>query len=220
MMEQRKTLIMTGLVLLLLIGLMVGVIYFLLGFIRPKPSTTRDLFPKSTASESAVGTPPSTFIYGSSTPAPTVASAAPQAVAPPQGMALYQGTNFQLFYPKNWGLLTCNNSQNFEFDPTNFANQTGFPCDRAVKPITVLVGQYSCSGGTTVNLGGVSVRKIVTENVRTTSGGLGREYHLCTNTTPSLDITHRVGSGPAFSSQDYSTQVEQMISTGHFAAGL
>ena len=122
---------------------------------------------------------------------------------------LYKGNGFTLRYPKNWGILTCNNSDNFELDPTNPADQIGVTCERALKPITVIVGKKAQCQGDMVTLGNVKVikSKIMDDN--------GTDYRWCTQTVPDLDITHRVSKTPsrATSKQDYSAAVEQMIST-------
>lgn len=121
----------------------------------------------------------------------------------------YQGKNFTLSYPKTWSILTCANSQNFEFDPENNTDQNAVQCDRAVKSVTVLVKNTSDCTGDTILLGQVSVVKSKT----TTGTGVG--YRWCTNTKPILDITHRASTagGRATSKNDFSAAIEEMIKT-------
>lgn len=124
----------------------------------------------------------------------------------------YNGDNFQVKYPKNWGLLTCSNSKNIEFDPTDQKDQK-ILCDSAVKPITVIVGESPCAGQT-VKLGNVEAVKQVSSDESYTS------YKWCTKTQPVLFISHRVtkGNDLAASKEDFSKQVEDLISKITFSA--
>lgn len=121
----------------------------------------------------------------------------------------FTGQGFTLKYPNPWGLLTCSNSQNFEFDPTNGQDVKGVVCDIAVKPVTVLVSDTrpNCQGET-VTLGSNQV-------VKSKTGGSGEaNYRWClTIGGKNFDITHRVsGSGSrATSKNDFSSQIEEVI---------
>lgn len=120
------------------------------------------------------------------------------------------GKGFSLTYPNNWGVLTCSNSQNFEFDPTSNADVRNVKCDTAVKPVTVIVtNQLSCTGDT-VNFGNNKVTK------SKAATATGTNYRWCVAVgNIGLDITHRVSSAgtQATSKDDFSAQVEQIITT-------
>lgn len=210
-MDQRKAFIITGLVVLIILALIfLGVFYltktFQGGFFtnRSTPRPTITASPNSTAE--SVDT-------GSSGVAPPPAPGTP---APAQvgGLKPYSGQGFNFKYPANWGILRCNNSQNFELDPLN-PQDSSIACNVAVKPVTVLVsGNTSCSGQV-VKIGDISVQKSRND----VAGGV--EYRWCTQTSPVLDITHRVSSsgGQATSPRDFSGQIEQMIGTFNTGSG-
>jgi hypothetical protein len=212
-MSERRTLIVTGLVLLLIIALVGAVIWYLVGFIRGRQqdTATQDLFPQTSANVVVVTPSPTTSAVANN-PAPTQAPNVQAAtVTTSQNNKVYAASNFQFSFAKNWGLTACSNSKNIELDPYN-ATDTTLACGRAIKPITVLVNQNSCVGGTVVTLGNTQARKVVDTHYVTRDGS-GTQYHWCTLSGPQLDITHRVGSGTAFSQDDFSGAVEQMIST-------
>ncbi len=215
-MEDKRTLVATGLVILLIIVLVGWVVFYLVSFIRGRQmqqEATQDLFPRA----SVTPTPIESGWSPPSSPSP-VASTAPNPLTVGQNNKTYSGASFQLSFPKDWGLLTCSNSQNFELDPNNPNDQLAVACNLATKPVTFLVGQNSCRGGRLITLGSVRVRKVVNNNF-VTANGRGIQYHWCTQTNPSLDITHRVGTGTAFSSQDYSSEVESIIQSLSFPRG-
>ncbi|MCL5784350.1 MAG: hypothetical protein M1142_03290 [Patescibacteria group bacterium] len=123
----------------------------------------------------------------------------------------FVGSGFNLSYVNSWGVLTCSNSQNFEFDPTVGTDLKGVVCDRAVKPVTVLVVNKLNCQGETVKLG---------ENQVVRSKNTPREgdisYRWCLSVGgKNLDITHRVSASgsQATSKEDFSAEVEQMITT-------
>jgi hypothetical protein len=225
---QKRTLIITGIVLFVILLIIFGTIFFLIRSFSQRSNSSqtnnnnKSIFPIQTIASSNPF--PNLTVPSNNSTASPQPSANPSANNQTQNQTasgstkVYQGSGFAVKYPKDWGLLTCNNSSNFELDPTNPQDQLGVACNRAQKPITVLVGQNSCVGGNIVTLGNIQVRKIV-NNSFATAGGSGIEYHWCTQTSPALDITHRVGSGTAFSTQDYATQVEQIISSISFGQG-
>ncbi len=125
----------------------------------------------------------------------------------------YQGEGFNLSYPKNWGLITCNNSKNFEFDPYNPGKKT-ISCDRAQKPTTFLVNSgLSCQGGEVVKIGNYSVRKTKQQY---------RDWQTnqwCLETSgKTFDITNRVSSSGAVGTgkDDFSSEIEKIISSISF----
>lgn len=144
-------------------------------------------------------------------------SSAVPTMTPPATTKVFVSSNFQLNYPKNWRLLTCRNSPNFEFDPTNGADQINVFCDRAVKPITFQQSFLSgCSDGQVVNLGGVSAVKVVNKTAS------GTDYKWCIDSPLKMEVTHRVSTTDtrsAFSAVDYSKQVEEIISSLHLGQG-
>lgn len=217
-MQDKRPLIITGLVLLLILVLIGAVIFYLVNFIRSRqtPEATSDLFPKSSASVSFSPTPSvSGLVYASTAPSasPTVSNNNPNANNP--NLKTYIGAGFQVSYPKNWGLLTCSNSKSFEFDPYNSNDQIGVVCSQATKPITVQVRNSGCAGGESISLGNLQIQRSKDPNFNTAVGN-GIQYMWCTKTNPTLVITHRVGNGTAYSTNDFSTQVEQMISNIYF----
>lgn len=120
---------------------------------------------------------------------------------------VYQSGSMIFRFPQNWGVLTCSNSANFEFDPYGAIDQK-VVCDRAQKPITVLVNNNLGCSGENVMLGGLSVTKSRIENVR------GVDYRWCFSAGgQSFNITHRVSgaAGRGLSKDDFYAQIEQMI---------
>lgn len=123
---------------------------------------------------------------------------------------IYSGPGFNFTYPSNWALLTCSNSQNFEFDPVNRGDIAGAVCDRALKPMTFLVVDKINCQGDTIKLGNNQVIRS-----KTTGSSGDTNYRWCLQVGgKGLDITHRVsGSGArATSKDDFSAQIEQIIS--------
>jgi hypothetical protein len=203
--QQRSTFVAIALILIVM-AILGGTIYYLVRFVQSRQSPTNTVV---TQSPTPSGNPNSTGNNVSTGNQPSAAnnSNAPQTTSNPN-LKVYSGEGYQLPYPKAWGLLTCNNSQNIELDPSNSTDNPKFGCDYAVKPITVMVYQNEIScPGSKVNIGNVSVIK--SKNTQ----GNQTTYRWCTQTTPSLDITHRVSSisSPASSKADYSAQVEEMI---------
>lgn len=202
--EQRKTLIVTGAVLLIILALVISLIFFLARFISSRRQSTNNPQISSTSTQA---------------PSPTASGSTNQPSSSQNQLGStksFQGSGFSLNYPQNWGLLTCNNSQNFEFDLTNPQDQKGFTCDRAVKPITFLVlDNLSCQGDG-VTIGNLRV-------VRSVEGTKGAEanYRWCVINPNGfdLDITHRVSnsSKPASSKEDFAPQIEQVIQTINFS---
>lgn len=145
------------------------------------------------------------------TPTPSFTSSLPNT-----GIAnskTFFGQGFSLQYPSSWGLLTCINSPNFEFNPQDKTNQMGAICSFATQPITVLVSS-NLNGcfGENVNLGTVSV-------IRGTSTATNLTTHQwCTLTQPVLKVSHRVSLLPvtASSQTDFSSDIEAVISTLRF----
>lgn len=204
--DRARTLIITTLILLIIIGLIAGIIFYVTRLIKSRQSITN---PTQTRGTISVATPTQTpaRIQGS-TPSPTQQPAAQ--VPTSANTKVFKGQGFELFYPKNWGLLTCTNSQNFELDPENSTDQK-VACDVALKPVTVLVGSSECQGQTIVK-GGVTFTK---QENKTDSGV---DYTWCTKSTPALEVSHRVSpaNGRATSTKDFSKEIEEMISKIRF----
>lgn len=139
---------------------------------------------------------------------PQTSSVSPSTTpTPAANLKVYQGRGFSVRYPASWGLLTCNNSANFEFDPYGGEDQK-INCNYALKPVTaVVVPQLSCQGET-ARIGNYPVVKSKTVD---SQGEV--QYRWCVNLGgQSLDITHRVFSqAPAASRDDFSSQIQQMI---------
>lgn len=199
-MEEKRTLIIAGVIAVIALILLGGLIYYL---VKTFIGSRNNVVTSSPAPSSYVGLPS------------TGVSPTPQPSSNPN-LKTYTGSNFQLSYPSSWGILTCNNSSNFEFDPTN-SNSQNVSCDVAQKPITVLVGNSSGCGGTTMQLGNNSV---LYSKQTTTDGYI--KYEWCTQGGPTvLNITERVSPNgeQATSVRDYSSEVEQMISSLRFGGG-
>jgi hypothetical protein len=210
-MEQKKTLIVTGLIILIVLGLLFGGVYYLIRSIQSRQAASNTNIP--VASTTPFATTPGALTQTS--PSPRGTNTTPGATTAPTNTNpnAYKGPGFEATIPNNWGVLTCTNSQNFELDPYNNAKQS-VACDRAVKPVTIIVARSANCQGETVNMGSNRV-------VRSSSGTKGGEidYRWCvmgSNTV--LDITHRSSpaGSPASSKDDFSTQIEQMISNIKF----
>lgn len=123
---------------------------------------------------------------------------------------LYAGQGFTLDYPSRWGLLTCSNSKNIEFDPYSSTDSKNVACDLASKPVTILVVDKLNCQGTVSRIGNSQVVKIK----NTTDGDTA--YRWCvTLGNKNFDITHRVSQRVlrATSKDDFSAQIEKMIGT-------
>lgn len=201
--ERARVLLVTGSVLLVLLAIISGTIfYFAKGFQNRKTGNQ----PNAAKPSASVTAKPSL------SPLPD----SQQTVGGMPGTKIYQGAGFQFFYPEKWGLLTCSNSQNIELDPANSTDFKNAKCEVAQKPVTVLVGSTNCNkdSAETITLGGVPVIRSKTSTTGYT------KYRWCI-VRPALDITHRVSSdnSPATSKDDFSAQVEEMISKMRFGIG-
>lgn len=127
------------------------------------------------------------------------------------GLKTYQGSNFIIKYPQKWGILTCNNSQNFEFDPYDSKDLNNFACDRAIKPVTILVSKevLNCQGET-VKIGTNQVIKSKTE----TAYWMKNRWCFFKNGL-NFDITNRVaGTGiTGTGKDDFSSEIEKIINS-------
>src|SRR5581483_2817476 len=139
-MNDRRPLIVTGLVLLLIIALIGGVIFYLVNFIRSRQDTgeaTSNIFPTTSANIVIANPSPSVYPVASTTPNQT----AQTPTTGINGNSKFINTgSFQLSFPNSWGVLSCSNSKNFELDPYNSTDST-VTCSHATKPVTVLVGR-------------------------------------------------------------------------------
>lgn len=220
-MDQRKSLVITALVLIFIIAVIVGTIVFLVRGARSRTAGNNTTVPQVTEIPTFSPAPesieaPSTGNVPAQTPAPAEDDSNKGGTPPnQQNLKTYNGASFSIKYPSNWGMLTCSNSQNIEFDPTSPTDQLNVRCDVALKPVTLLVGTNPTCEGQSVKLGNVEVVKSVTQT------STGKNYRWCSKTLPTLDITHRVSSTPsrATSTQDYSSQIEDMIKTFKPGAG-
>ncbi len=199
--DKTRALIVTGAVLLLILALIIAAIFYLIRFIqgrtanRPAASPTTQI----NFSPSPVANIGQTDTSGQ-TGTPTIGT--------PSNLKTYDGTGFQVSYPNNWGLLTCNNSTNFEFDPSSATEQSGVVCDYAQKPITVLVG-VACGNGQTTQIGSTPVVK----SERKLSHGT--EYSWCVKAgNTNLLFTNRVSTEDVrgYGKENQSSAIEQMIS--------
>ena len=203
---QKRTLIITAVVGIIMLALIIGIIIALIRFIQGRQAVNIDNQPEATQS-----------VAPENQNLPESSSNTNNQGGSSTGVATksYQGQGFSLNYPQNWGLLTCNNSANFEFDTSNSKDQKDFSCNYAVKPVTVMVADNLNCQGESVKLGNNNV-------VRSSEGEKGGEidYRWCVINPngADLDITHRVSNSgaTAHSKEDHATSVEQMISSISF----
>lgn len=211
--SERRSLIATAIVGIIVLAIIIGSIYYLIQFIRGRQSgqstvtnQTRTVKPTATSSATIA-----------------VNQASPTNNQPDQRTQGNQSTDFKVFnegdfqitYLKNWGLLTCNNSSNIELDPTNSTDMLKVRCEKAVKPITVLKNSIGCANGQNLTLGSHQVLK-----TKATEGSYTR-YEWCVKSVPPLYITHRTSGSndQASSKEDYSKQIEELISRISFVRG-
>lgn len=205
--DRVRTLIVTAIILLIILGLIIGAIYLIGRIIQNRKGQT---FPSPTPITTTTNSPLPTILP---TVYPSVSSSPHATNTPvPNNTKVYQGAGFSIYYPANWGLLTCNNSQNFELDPINSADQLNISCDYARKPISVIVNSNNCQGSN-VTLGNITVNKQVD------SAGTYKRYKWCAQTTPKLEFSERVSPNGerATSKNDFSTQVETLIKSLRFS---
>jgi len=197
--DKTRALIVTGAVLLLILALIVAAIFYLIRFIQGRQvgvtttntQNTINFSPSPSAAavleNGTVNTPVVTQVQGD--------------------FKTYNGTGFQLSYPKNWGLLTCSNSQNIELDPYNSTDQLKVACDYSQKSITVIVGAQ-CDGQAS-QIGGLNV---ITSNKMLSQGN---EKSWCVKTGgTNLLFTNRVSGNEVrgYGKVDQSQAIEQLIS--------
>lgn len=204
---EKRSLVATALVGLVVLAIIIGSIYYLIQFIRNRQTGT---------------TVQNTQVQASVSPrASASAAAAVNPAQQPQGgqvagdFKTYNAGSYQITYPKNWGLLTCSNSENIELDPTNSQDSLNVDCSVATKPITIIKNATGCTNGEMADLGQVKVSR-----TKANDGDYTR-YEWCAKTVPPLYITHRVSgdNSPATSKDDLSRQVEEMISRISFVQG-
>lgn len=202
--SERRSLIATAIVGLIVLAIIIGSIYYLVQFIRSRQSG-------STAQTQQTQ---STRPTATSSAAVRVNQGGGQVPAG-DDFKVYNEGEFQVTYPKNWGVLTCSNSSNVELDPSNSQDMLKVACSRAQKPVTIIKNSTGCAGGESVTLGSYQVVKTKAQE------GDYTRYEWCVKTAPMLYITHRVsGSGePATSKDDLSRQVEELISRLSFVRG-
>ncbi len=206
-MEQRRAVIVAIAIALLVALAIIGTIVFLSNFLRNKSTSTNRTVVSSSAEPVVMAT-----AEASATPA-TSGSATASAVAPANTKSTTVG-GYTGFYPNTWGVLSCSNSENIEFDPNG--TDSTVACNYAKKPITVIVAKTLNCKGEEVTLGNNTVIKskaMLSHEVR---------YRWCVKgADTNLDITHRVTDSnlSAASKEDFSAQVEQFISTLTFPRG-
>lgn len=207
----NRSLIASIIVILLILGIIGGAIYYLTQTFRGRVASTPKPSPIAQAADTQ-GIPLASFTPEvTNQPAPIVT---PEPI--PQAAGIYNGKDFSLTYPKNWGLLTCNNSENFEFDPSNATPQLNVPCSFAVKPVTILVNASTTCTGDRVNIGSYQVTKEKLVDVNINGNKYEAVYRWCfVAKNKNFDISHRVSKQgfPASSKDDFSNQVEQVISS-------
>lgn len=203
-MDQRTKSVIIGFVFLfVLITISVSIFYF------GKISNKNFVLNKKSANDSLSNLPIAPNL--SSSPTPTTAKVGNVSNKDDSNTKIYQGNSFSLRIPKNWGILSCGNSENFEFDPLNSTDIKNVACDTAVKPITILVANRLNCRGEIIKIGERQVTKSKELSNSTIS------YRWCipfsNESKKGLDITHRVTSSGlrASSTQDFSQKIEEII---------
>jgi hypothetical protein len=198
-MDQRRGLVIAAGIALLVSLLIVGAIMLINNLIKNR-TVSRNV-PVSTPTTNT-----NLPVVSINTPNPS-GSNHPTATANPDFKVVNVG-GAALNYPKDWALLQCTNSQSVELDPSGGQDAT-VGCNRATKPVTILVASKLSCPGESVKLGGVTAIRS-----KDTSGGR-TDYRWCVQTTTGwLDISHRTSdkAQAATSQQDYSAEIEDMIS--------
>lgn len=200
-----KTIIFAVITVILIAAILGGIFYLLKNAKQLNVNNKTDLLSKlQTVSSSPTPAIPTEQI-------PSSQNLTQQSVTPTENIKVYQGQNFVLRYPGTWGIVTCNNSQNIEFDPYNKNDLKNYSCDTALKPITILVSKQPVSCfGENIKIGNLAVIRSKTE----TANWMKNRWCINKNGM-SLDITNRVtpngirGTGK----DDFSKQIEQIINT-------
>lgn len=208
--QQQRSLVFTAAVGLIILALIVGSVYYLVKFIQSRVASSRQS-PQASVETVAQTSESPEFSTGAISRTPIQPG---QTGNPPAGKKIYNAGTFQVLYPNNWGILTCTNSLHFELDPMSGADSK-IACESAEKPITVLVDNISKCEGENIKIGNIEVVKSKKIDGEYTA------YRWCVKTDPVLNITHRVSKGgeKAVSPNDYSSQIEEMISKLTFVHG-
>lgn len=197
-MENKRAVVIAAIIALVVASVIVGVIILLTSLLRGRVSG-----PVVVTSTPA----PVTSITSGSNP-PAASQLSPTTSS---NIKMVSVGGYTMSYPKQWGILKCSNSQSLEFDPSNGTDQLNVMCDYAVKPITILVSSNLGCPGEAATLGD---SKVIRSKTVTTDG---TDYRWCVFGTGSdyLDVTHRVSTSGsrATSKDDFSSQIEQIIST-------
>lgn len=195
-MAERRGLIVAIIVVILILSLLGGMIYFLTGRLGIRQR-----------------------LFGSQNPVPSIQNEASPSVgtlgATNSGDNVYQANGFQLIIPQNWGVLVCNNSSNFEFDPYT-PGRISTVCTSAQKEVTVLVNSNFHCQGDKVNIGPYQVLKFRRDAVVSNTGERVTEYNWCFSAKgKNFSISHRVSptGGLATSTDDLSSQIEAIIAS-------
>ncbi len=221
--QQQRSLLFTASVGLIILAIIVASIYYLVKFIQGRVSSSRqpvasvETIKTDSAAPEIINIEENPSAAGAPTPGTAASRPTTQprsAINIPAGRKLYNPGTFQVYYPQNWGMLKCTNSANFEFDPSTGVDSS-VGCETAVKPITVLVDDIKGCDGENLRMGNVEVMKSRNVDDEYIS------YRWCTKTDPVLNITHRVSKNGerATSTNDFSTQIEDLISKITFVRG-
>lgn len=204
--ERTKTLLVSAFVLIVILAIIFGIIFSVIRIIQNRRTATNaSPSPSALVLQNSPGPTSQPIIQDGQSVSPIVTP-----VPRPSGdFDTYNKGGISFNYPRSWGILSCSNSQNLELDPLNNTDQLNFACDIALKPITILVGSSNCPAGETGSKGGVNFTK---SQISTPTGV---NYAWCTQTSPSLEITHRVSrdGSRATSTRDFSAEIENLIST-------
>lgn len=197
-MDQRTRAIVIGAGALFVLALIAALIFFALRLTRNSQSERNNSNVLSNLPTVAIS------------PSPTLNQSGGSLSGLRSDLKTFIGQGFSLEYPASWGLLTCGNSSNFELDPVNGGDLKNIACDRAIKPITILLANRLNCTGETVTIGDKQVIRSKIKN----NGDIN--YRWCVPLgNIGLDITHRVSQSgsKATSKTDFLPQIEQLIKT-------
>lgn len=182
---------------------------YILIFVGPALFAKTQLFssslkPSASAKPKVSPSPVSSSVQSTSIPQPNTENSS---------FKTYRGNFYSLQYPSAWGILTCINSHNIEFDPTNSVDYIGVVCDSAIKPISIILSNTldDCTGDT-IQIGNIGVLSATYNSANYTN------YKWCTITSPVLNITNRISNTTAVAAtqNSYASEIEEIIKSLNF----
>ncbi|MFA5932696.1 MAG: hypothetical protein WCV81_00350 [Microgenomates group bacterium] len=206
-MEITTRTIILAVVSVVIIALILSGVFYLLRSSKQLANTNKNTGNPLEKLGVITASPTPTSVQSGQTSGVTSSNNQPSTVA--VNIKTYQGSNFTIKYPQNWGILTCSDSKNIELDPYNSNDLINYACDRAIKPITIIVGDGSLScPGEAVKIGNNTVVRSKTE----TANWFKNRWCINKNGM-SFDITNRINSKGIVGTgkDDFSSEIEKTI---------